>query len=131
MVAKIPAMEKGRIEEFPTGGRPLFVLIGAKVGSGVGVGVTVGKIVGTTIGTNIAIVGGMGVGVGVGVGEGIGVAFSAAKTVNDCIIVINIPDESLVLIVIVCSPLERVLGGRYVQFPLLSAVTRVCMFSSE
>ena len=101
-----------RTEELPVGGKPPFDSMGVKVGVKVGIGLIVGE--------------GKGVGVRVGVAEGVAdsdTCVPAAKTVNDCIIIVNIPDESLVLIVIVCSPGERVLRGRYVQFPLLSAFT--------
>ena len=64
---------------------------------GEGAGVGVGR------GVNTLIVGeGKGIGVGIADGLiGIAVGFSAARTVNDCIIVVNMPEESRVFIVIV------------------------------
>lgn len=90
-----------RTEELPVGGKPPFDSIGTEEMEGIGVGVRI----------NIAV----GLGVGIGVADGVADSDTCepcAKTVNDCIKVVNMPDELRVLIVIVWTPGERLDGGR-------------------
>jgi hypothetical protein len=91
------------IRESPVGGRPPFEVSCIKVGVGDGINIGVWVIIGLK-----GIIIGVGIGVEVGevlcvgiAAEVVGVGTSAAKTVNDCIIVVKIPDESRVFIVIV------------------------------
>ena len=90
-VVAIAAIVTNVIRGSPGGGRPPFVTTCASVGVGSEVGVTVGLNM-TTVGKTV------------GVAEGVAssdIWEPAAKTVNHCMIVVNMPAESRVFMVIV------------------------------